>query len=157
HLRHVGQLFLRIIEIPVRYVFGRDLFISYSRRDARKYAPNLTLVLQNRMPKLSVYLDRWVAPPSGRLPLSLRLHLRWSSILVVVCTENAVTSNFVKDEVRRYATLGRKVITVDVDGLYESVRGQAPWVRVGGADPEPENGEAIASGVPSENVVERIL
>jgi WD40 repeat protein len=138
-------------------VFGRDLFISYSRRDARRYAPGLALALQKRMPKLSVYLDRWVAPPSGRLPLSLRLQLRWSSILVVVCTENAIGSPFVKDEVARFARLRRKVVTVDVDGRYEAVRGQEPWLGVSGADPEGESGEAVARGEPSENVVERIL
>lgn len=156
-LSRAGQLFLTVVDIPFRYIFGRDLFISYSRRDSRRYAPNLALSLQKRMPKLSLYLDRWVAPPSGQLPLSLRMQLRWSSILVVICTENAVGSPFVQDEVARFAKLRRKVVTVDVAGAYNVVRGQQPWLEVNGADPEDESSEAVQRGEPSENVIERIL
>lgn len=156
-LGQVWRVLLGLLEMPFRYLFGRDLFISYKRSDSRKYAPNLALALQKRMPKLSFYLDRWIAPASGKLPLSLRLQLRWSSILVVVCTENAVASPFVQDEVARFAEFGRKVLTVDVDGHFNEVRGQAPWVDVSGADPEEENGKAVERGEPSPNVVERIL
>ena len=113
--------------------------------------------MQQRLPKLSLYLDRWIAPASDKLPLSLRLQLRWSSILVVVCTENAVGSPFVQEEVARFAKLRRKVVMVDVGGVYNAVRGRAPWVKVSGADPEDESREAVESGEPSENVIERIL
>jgi WD40 repeat protein len=150
-------MIIALLELPLRYLFGRDLFISYSRSDARKYAPALAITLQKRMPKLSFYLDRWIAPASGKLPLSLRLHLRWSSILVVVCTERAVASRFVQDEVAKFATLGRKVVTIDVEGAFSEVRGQEPWVNVSGADPEEEMCAAITKGKPSENVIERIL
>lgn len=156
-MRRAAQLLLLGVELPFRYVFGRDLFISYSRGDSRKYVPNLALALQGRMPKLSIYLDRWIAPPSGSLTLSLRLQLRWSSILVVICTEKAVASSFVKDEIARFARLRRKVVVVDVDGVYGVVRGQMPWLTVGGADPEEESGEAVERGEPSESVIERIL
>ena len=130
------QMLRAIIDVPFRFIFGRDVFISYSRRDARKYVPNLVRALQERMPKLSIYLDRWIAPPAGKLPVSLRLQLRWSSILVVVCTKNAMGSEFVKDEVVTFARLGRKVVLVDVDGAYSAVRGEMPWIEVSGADPE---------------------
>jgi WD40 repeat protein len=156
-LKEGWRLVLSWIDFPFRFLFGRDLFISYSRRDSRKYAPNLALALQKRRPKLSFYLDRWIAPPSGKLPISLKLQLRWSSIMVVICTENAIGSNFVKDEVARFAVLGRKVLTVDVDGAFNAVRGQEPWVGFSGADPEEESSHAILSGDPSDNVVERIL
>ena len=156
-LTRTGRFLLSVIDLPFRFIFGPDVFVSYSRRDSRKYAPNLTLALQKRMPKLSVYLDRWIAPPSGKLPLSLRLQLRWSSILVVVCTEKAVRSDFVKDEVAKFARLGRKVVTVDVDGAYSAVRGEMPWLEVSGADPEEETRKAVESGTPSDNVIERIL
>ncbi|HEV8368699.1 MAG TPA: TIR domain-containing protein, partial [Pyrinomonadaceae bacterium] len=89
-LRQTSRLVLALIDFPFRFVFGRDLFISYSRSDSREYAPNLVLALQKRMPKLSCYLDRWIAPPSGKLPLSLKLQLRWCSMLVVICTKNAI-------------------------------------------------------------------
>lgn len=146
------------IELPFRYLFGRDIFISYSRSDASKYAPSLALALQAKRPKLSFYLDRWIAPPSGELPHSLKRHLRWSSILVVVCTENAIKSKFVKDELSSFSKLGRKVIPVDVDGAFHSVDPeQSPWNEISGASWEEESREAVASGHPSENVIERIL
>jgi WD40 repeat protein len=156
-LKRAGLTILGWIEFPLRFIFGRDVFISYSRSDSRKYAPNLALELQRRMPKLSFYLDRWIAPPSGHLPLSLKLQLRWSSIMVVICTENAIGSNFVKDEVARFASLGRKALTVDVAGAFNAVRAQEPWVGFSGADPEAECIEAIESGDPSDNVIQRIL
>jgi hypothetical protein len=156
-LKRAGLTILGWIEFPLRFIFGRDVFISYSRSDSRKYAPNLALELQRRMPKLSFYLDRWIAPPSGHLPLSLKLQLRWSSIMVVICTENAIGSNFVKDEVARFASLGRKALTVDVAGAFNAVRAQEPWVGFSGADPETECIEAIESGDPSDNVIQRIL
>jgi WD40 repeat protein len=78
-------------------------------------------------------------------------------MLVVICTKNAIDSNFVKDEVERYATLGRKALTVDVKGAFNAVRGQEPWVGLSGTDPEVESQVAISSAHPSENVIERIL
>jgi hypothetical protein len=161
-LRQSWRLVISVINMPFAYIFGRDIFISYSRQDSREDAPNLTLMVQKRYQdqhkrKLSFYLDRWIAPPSGQLPLSLRLQLRWSSMLVVVCTERAVGSDFVKDEVARYAKLGRKVLTVDVDGAYQAVRREQPWVSVSGADPETEVASAVRSGNPSDRVVDRIV
>src|SRR5690349_20257643 len=61
-----------VIDWPLRFIFGRDIFISYSRRDAGRYAPSLALALQSKRPKLSFYLDKWIAPPSGKLPRSLK-------------------------------------------------------------------------------------
>jgi WD40 repeat protein len=156
------RLAVALINMPFGYIFGRDIFISYSRWDSREYAPNLALIVQKRYQeqhnrKLSVYLDRWIAPPSGRLPLSLRLQLRWSSMLVLICTEKAVESDFVKDEVARYAKLRRKVLAVDVDGVFQAVRKKEPWVSVSGADPEAEVAAAVKRAEPSKNVVERIL
>ena len=152
-----GQILRAVIDIPFRFIFGRDVFISYSRRDARKYVPNLVRALQERMPKLSVYLDRWIAPPAGKLPVSLRLQLRWSSILVVVCTKNAIGSEFVKDEVATFARLRRKVVLVDVEGAYSAVRGEMPWSEVSGADPETESHTIFETDHPSEEVIDRII
>ena len=104
---------------PFKFLFGRDVFISYSHRDAHKYAPKLANILRTQKPSISLYLDRWVAPPSSELPRSLRRHLSWSSLLVVVGTESAVESDFVKEEISRFAKTGRQVIPVSVDGAWE--------------------------------------
>lgn len=157
-MKYLLQLFLTGFDLPFRYLFGRDIFISYSRSDASKYAPNLALALQAKRPKLSFYLDRWLAPPSGKLPKSLKRHLRWSSILVVVCTENSIRSQFVRDEISSFSKLGRTVIPIDVDGAFDKAkREQGPWSEISGASSEEESLAAVGSGHPSENVVERIL
>jgi len=50
--RLLERLFL-VLEMPIRYIFGRDIFISYSRADSGKYAPNLALALQANSPSIS--------------------------------------------------------------------------------------------------------
>src|SRR5215216_17014 len=152
---------------PLRYLFGRDVFISYSRRDAGDYATNLVLVLQKRARKqrrkLSFYLDKWIAPPDGELPKSLKRQLRWSSTLVVICTKFSVGSPFVKDEIKHFAELKRKIILVNVDDILSDAEivnmAESPWKEIGGAFPtaEPESGGTLKNKRPSRNVIERIL
>jgi WD40 repeat protein len=103
-------------------------------------------------------LDRWIAPPSGKLPASLKRHLRWSSILVFVCTEHAVESEFVKYEIGLFSKFRRKVIPIDVDGAFANInRKEEPWSEISGASSEEESRESVLSGRPSEAVIERIL
>src|SRR5437868_1635928 len=106
--RYVQHAALAAFDFFARYVFVRDIFISYSRTDASRYAPNLALALQAKRTILSFDLVRWIVPSSVCLPRSLKQHLRWSSMLVLVCTEHAVKSDFVKDELRVFSALGRK-------------------------------------------------
>ncbi|HEY0555503.1 MAG TPA: hypothetical protein VGG20_14675, partial [Thermoanaerobaculia bacterium] len=68
-MRDFLQLLLRLAETPARYIFGRDIFISYSHVDAAQYAPDLAEALRVKRPKLSIYLDRWIAPTADKLPL----------------------------------------------------------------------------------------
>lgn len=148
---------LYYLDSPFKFLFGRDIFISYSRADARKYAPKLANILRAEVPGLSLYLDRWVAPPSGELPRSLRRHLRWSSLLVVITTENALKSKFVKDEIRRFADTGRQIIPVSVAGEWEKLsREPALWKKIKGAAAESEEKQNILDGTPSAEVIERI-
>jgi TIR domain-containing protein len=148
---------LAFVDRPLRYLFGRDIFISYSRRDAGNYVPKLANVLRSEIPKLSLYLDRWVAPPSGELPASMRRHLRWSSLLVVIASENALKSRFVKEEIRRFAETGRQIIPISIDGKWEKIDwSQDPWRDVRGAAPEREDGSNVENGTPSGAVIDRI-
>lgn len=157
-LWHLLQRLLSVLEMPIRYIFGRDIFISYSRADGGKYAPNLALALQAKRPKLSFYLDKWIAPPDNKLPRSLKRHLRWSSILVLVCTENAVKSDFVRDEIRSFARLGRKIVPISVNGSFFNLKNDEDlWPKISGASPEDESREAITEGRASETVIERVI
>ncbi len=165
---------LGISDACLRIVFGRDLFISYSRKDAGRYAPALVKAIRaKREPKkLSFYLDRYISPSSSSLPRSLERHLRRSSLMVVVCTPCAVESPFVKKEVLIFGNLGRKVIPINVDGYFTCWRrchwpfwdtaaafteSGSLWKVVGGEAPEPESRIAIDLGEPSDAVIDRIL
>jgi len=78
--------------------------------------------------------------------------------MVVVCTKNAAASPFVRDEVRLFGSLRRKVIPIDVEGSFYSLQNHADlWTQVGGEAPESETLEAIEAGNPSDQVLERIL
>ncbi|HVQ14999.1 MAG TPA: toll/interleukin-1 receptor domain-containing protein, partial [Vicinamibacterales bacterium] len=150
---------LAILEWPVRYIFGRDVFISYSRADASRYAPSLVLAVQAKRPKVSFYLDKWIAPASSDLPSSLKRHLRWSSLLVVVCSPKAVESQSVRDEIELFSLLlGRKILPIDVGGAHLGFRAWPDtWRQIGGAAPEFESPDAVERGEPSDEVVERLL
>src|ERR1700742_2470572 len=151
------MMLFTLLDAPFRYLFGRDVFVSYSRADASKYVPNLANELRSQMPDLSFYLDRWVAPPSRKLPRSLRRQLRWSSILVIVASENAINSRFVKDEIRRFAKTGRQLIPINVSGAWDRVDWDVePWRDVKGAAPEVETLEDILKGTPAREVIDRI-
>lgn len=152
-----GQKLGAYFDAPFKLLFGRDIFISYSRGDGHKYAPKLANVLRSEMKGVSLYLDRWIAPPSGELPRSLRRHLRWSSLLVVIVTENAVRSKFVKSEILRFAKTGRQIIPVTVGKTWASIDWETgPWKEIKGAAPEPEAEQNVVDGIPSPDVVERI-
>jgi hypothetical protein len=143
----------------LRFIFGRDIFISYSRQDANKYAPALVMALKERNKQLTFYLDRWLAPSSSTLPASLERHLRWSSLMVVICTEHAVfPGSFVRDEILLFGRLRRKMIPIDVDHFFETLcADEIMGPLLGGEAPEIETWEAIGAGRPTEEVINRVV
>jgi WD40 repeat protein len=145
------------MDAVLRYLFGRDLFISYSRKDASNYATALANQLRKEIPSLTLYLDRFVAPPSGELPRALKRDLRWSGALIIVATTRALESRSVAEEVRHFAETGRQVIPISVDGTWGAVDFKAvPWSAISGAAEEPETLAAITDGRPSPQVIDRI-
>jgi WD40 repeat protein len=160
-LRAIAHWLLTIFEIPFRLIFGRDVFISYSHSNAT-YAENLVVGVQKEYKaqhggNLSFYLDRWASTSSTSLPLSLRLQLRWSGMLVVLCTAEAIGSKFVKEEVARFTRLRRKVLVVDVGESLASVRDEDPWKAARSTGPESESRKEFDKGAPSPRVVNRVL
>ncbi|MBS1914417.1 MAG: TIR domain-containing protein [Bacteroidetes bacterium] len=157
-----GARFLRRMQLlrdaPFRFLFGRDVFISYSRREAARYAPNLANAVIEQLPKASFYLDRWLAPPGGRLPRSLKRHARWSSVLVIIGDEHAVKSGSVKEEIEIFSRTGRHVIPIDVAGTLHALDWNTePWHSIRGAAREDEERTAVTAGTPSEAVVKRVV
>jgi len=145
-----------LFEVPIRYLFGRDVFVSYSRQDGN-YVTKLVTILKDKNRRTSFYFDQWAAPPGGELPASLKRHLRWSSILVLVGSQAAINSDSVKQEVSLFATRRRKVIPISVDNAFAQVDWNTePWINIRGANREPESADAVASEKPSDTVISRI-
>jgi len=140
------------------FIFGRDIFISYSRKDPRKYVEALVIAVGEKKPRLSFYLDRWSASSESDTPQSLYRNIRWCQMTVVVCTRNSMASKFVKRELRVFGKSGRKVIPIDIDhAFYTLQRDERLWKKIGGEAPEPESEFALLNGVPSTAVVDRIV
>jgi WD40 repeat protein len=98
------------------FLLGDDIFISYSRSDSTNYAPVLAKLLSAK--NFICYLDQYGSDIDKELPLGLRLKLRRSTVLVVIGSEKAVGSPFVKQEIELFKTTGRAIIPIDVDGAF---------------------------------------
>ena len=77
---------------------------------------------------------------------------------MVVCTENAVKSDSVRYEVQTFASLGRKIVPIDVNDSFCSWKANRDlWRLIGGEAPESESPDALTAGAPSDNVAERVV
>ena len=106
-----------LLERPVRWIVGRDFFISYTRRDAARYAARLARLLGERH---SVYLDQLDTPQGPELPPRLVRAVRRASTLVLVGSPGALASNWVRRELVEFAQTGRPVLLLDIAGALDA-------------------------------------
>ena len=141
------------------YFFGRDIFVSYPRKDAEVYATALVAHLRaGKPPRPSCYLDKWEAPPDQGLPWTLKRHLRWSRMLVLIGSPAVNGAYGVHVELGLFETPRCKVIPIDIAGTLALLdRSVQPWTTLRGAIPQPESAAALETGKPSPEVLERIL
>ena len=92
-----------------RFFFGDDIFISYARHDS-DYA--LALADELTRKNLSCFLDQWGTPPGEELPSELVERLKKSTMLVIIGTEWAASSENVKKEVLEFKRTGRPIIPI---------------------------------------------
>ncbi|HVF43993.1 MAG TPA: TIR domain-containing protein [Pyrinomonadaceae bacterium] len=135
-----------------RVLFRYDIFISYARRDGRDYAVKLRDQLKQL--DFSCFLDYDELPAGNSLNSTLRRALRRSATLVLVGTERAVGSRYVELEVGEFASTGRAIIPIDIEGSLA----EAPWAVVRERDIVwiDEARAALERGVPSPNVADQI-
>jgi hypothetical protein len=109
-----------------RFLFGDDIFISYSRRDGAAYAAALANELSAPAYDYSCFLDQWGASAANMLSREVLRALRRSSVLVLIGTEAAATSPMVRQEVARFSQRGwwrphRPIIPINVGGVLDRV------------------------------------
>lgn len=135
----------------MKFLFGYDIFISYSRIDALVYAAGLA----NELTKLGFwcYLDQFETVPGEDLPTSLRKSIQRSTMLVIVGTEGGIVSVSVAKEVESFLKTKRTIIPINFDGaLYK-----ASWyTSIKGLPLSPETKETLIEGAPSQTTISRI-
>src|SRR5258708_25505251 len=103
-----------------KFLFGDDIFISYSRADGAPYAAALANQLASR--RLSCRFDQWGTVPGKDVPDDIRRALRRSGMLVVVATPKACESRAVEREIREFLPTKRLIVPVDLCGDISSAR-----------------------------------
>ena len=157
-LRTVFRRVVFVVETPFMYLFGRDIFISYARSDAATYAQQLAIAVRGEVPKLSFFLDQWASLSGRTLPLSLRLALRWSQMLVFVGTKNAIDSTYVRMELQAFSNRRGRFVPIDVGGALGQAIGNDEFLSaVCGPGAVHETGTNVESGTPSKSVVTRVV
>lgn len=167
-----------------RWLFGDDVFISYSRYDGTTYAAGLGDALSAQ--GLSCQFDQWWTQPGQEMPAALVAALRRSGTLVLVGTPGAAASTHVTDEVRLFLERGRPVVPAIFSGV-RLARGRVckdrrlapvesgnpePSLPEGAPQPEPkealwardidglaaycEDDEALISGEPASALLNRV-
>ncbi len=133
-----------------RYLFGDDVFISYSRADASDYAPALAA----RLNKYICYLDQLGTSPGEQISPHIINKIHRSTVLVLVGTTAAAASDAVEDEIREFLKTGRPIIPINVDQALVRASWYGSVIR--GMALADESREAVKSAIPSDAVVKRI-
>jgi WD40 repeat protein len=142
---------LFLLDTPFRWLFGRDVFISYSRKDGITYAEYLAGEL--RKSGLTYYLDIYETIPAKKLPRRLRLALWRSTLLVVIGTHGAARSKNVLKEVTAFSQIKRPVIPV----IIGKALSRALWrPLIVGSVMFPEENVTQDSGILSPQAISRI-
>ena len=134
-----------------RQLYGDDIFISYSRRDASLYAAGLADELTKR--SFSCFIDQLGTDPDRDLPATLTRKLSSCTVCVLVCSSGALASNAVAKEIAHFRKTKRTIIPVQFAGAQEE---SELWSLIPGLARAEENAEALATGQASGHVVERV-
>jgi hypothetical protein len=128
---------------PARMLFGRDVFISYARKDAAGYAAALARELSKTH---TCYLDQHAAPRGDELPRHLRRDLRRASAFILILTRAVRGSRYVEAELEAFLRTGRKTFPIAID---EDLPEAGSWRRLSGVYRYKEAAEAFAHAVHS--------
>lgn len=139
------------------HLFGYDIFISYTRADAKEYAAKLYEQLTSL--DYSCFFDKKEAPGGSSLNSALRAALAGSKTLVLVATEGALSREYVRLEFGEFAASRRTIIPVNVDSaLTDEKLREEPWSVIRERDLIwlDETADSLKSGLPSPEVYEGI-
>lgn len=126
-----------------RFFFGDDIFISYARRDAGRYATALAARLSDL--GYICFLDQFGTDANRNLPSSLKQKIGMSTALVLIGTEGATSSRYVSEELNLFKQTGRPIHPIDV----EDTLSKQDWPEIQGLTLIPECKRRVDRGKPS--------
>lgn len=130
-------------------VFGYDYFISYAHRDGASYATALADTLTEL--NYSCFIDHSELPAGEALTPSLKRALRKSKALILIATEEAGRSSYVRLEVDTFLGYSRRIIPITVDGVAADA-----WPQLTSLVYLPEDTQSHATGKPSDAVLKGV-
>jgi WD40 repeat protein len=137
--------------VLTRFLWGDDIFISYSRADGINYAAAIANELAKK--EFSCRVDLWETTPGVEMPPALIRSLARSRMFVLVATEHAAASVHVAAEVRQFLKTGGSMIVITAGDL-----NQAVWYPlIAGLPLSQEDTQALAAGTPSPEILTRIV
>ncbi len=144
--------------------FGYDIFLSFALgpppRGTHSYASDLARRLRER--DFSVFFSEDETPPGEQLDSALRTALRSSKTLVVIANRGTLKDpRFVRTEVEEFREYhpDRPVIPINVGGALQDpalIESAQKWLGYEGKIWLDESEEAVAAGMASEGVAERL-
>jgi WD40 repeat protein len=132
------------------FFFGDDIFISYSRSDAGKYAMALAMTMSEH--GYLCFLDQLGTDVNSNLPESLKAKVRGSTALVLVGTGRAAASRYVREEVEIFKESRRPIHPISVDDALA----KEEWPELAGLTWIPESRKSVERGEPSLETVTQL-
>ena len=130
------------------FLFGFDLFISYPRADATRYARRLANHLTEQ--GYICYLDQYDTIAAREVPDKVKRALRRSNRLVLVGTEGAKRSSSMRQEIEIFLETSRHIVPINVAGSLVN----EDWFKlIPGLPQIDESTEAAELGEPSPDVL----
>lgn len=114
-------------ERVARWLWGYDIFISYSWADGAEIASDLERVLRDA--RFHVFRDRARLHIGDRLARTISQAIRRSSCLVIIATTAAIGARWVVDEVALADHLGRTIIPIACGDVLDVVGAIHPIFR----------------------------
>jgi hypothetical protein len=133
----------RVLAFEPRY----DFFVSYSRRDGAYYATALVRLLKEA--GLRCFVDNPTPIPEQGMP-EIREALQKSRFFILIGTEWAHRSDYVRLELNEFTKMGKPIVLIDFGGPLE----KPEWLPTYGFARISEPLEALREGHPSKPVVD---
>src|SRR5215217_2777245 len=115
---------MRIVHSLKRFVFGYDIFISYSRKDSLDYAYSIARHFMKKEYGYDCYIDQLSSSnPGKKIPSAILGALKNSTAFIIIGSAGAAHSKPIGEEVDAFKSMksNNPIIPIDIDGkLFQS-------------------------------------